>query len=252
MKNAGNQVRLLEGSEVARVGNLVVLSAIAAIANLLGEEAHVRRRRPLVFARGDDAAGNAQGARRRNGVGTRGEALLHGDHRGGRDHLHHLAGFGDFLWPAAMGGGAEESFEIGFDELGGAALANLRDVLLAFGTGGVGVALRFRRAEGEGLDAVGRGAPNFIERVAANRAAGEERLAEAEVIEEACGVGSELLDGDGAFASLRLAVSAQVRNDEAVFRGQVVGDGNPEAVIEGRRVEENHARALAERGVKEF
>jgi hypothetical protein len=47
-------------------------------------------------------------------------------------------------------------------------------------------------------------------------------------------------------------VAAEVGQDEAVFRRKKVGDREPEAVIDGRGMEENDGVAVADHGEEEL
>ena len=81
MEDTADRLRLLKRGKVSSIGELVVFGAVAAVADLLGEEAHVGWGRCWIFAAGDDAAGDADGARGGNGVRPAGEPLLDGDER---------------------------------------------------------------------------------------------------------------------------------------------------------------------------
>src|SRR6202034_512286 len=163
-----------------------------------------------------------------------GKALLDGDERRRGNGLHHLAGFGDFLRPAAAGGGTDDGFDGRLDEFGRAAFADEGDVLLTLSAGRMVVGLRFGAAEGQGFDASGDGSPDFVQGVAADGASGKEGFAEVEVVEETGGVGGELFNGDGGWrgigAGFGLAVATEVGNDQLIFGRENFGNGEPEAV----------------------
>src|SRR5579875_2006068 len=143
-QEAGDGLRLFKGGEVAGVGQFVVFDGAAAVADLLGEEAHIGGRAAGVFGSGDHAAGEAQVPGGGDRVGARGESLLDRDDGFGANGLHHLARFADFLGRAASGRGTEKCLELGLYELRSAALADFRDVLLAFGASGIAVGLGAR------------------------------------------------------------------------------------------------------------
>jgi len=115
-----------------------------------------------------------------------------------------------------------------------------------------GVGLGFGAAEREAFDACGHGPPDFEQRIAADGAAGEERLLQLQVIEQPACVDAQFFDGDGALTQLRLPVTAQIGDDESIVAGENFGDRHPEAVIDRRGVEQDDGGPAAEGGVEQL
>ncbi len=130
-----------------------------------------------------------------------------------------------------------------------AALANFGDPLFPFGAIGVGIALRPRAAEGQRGNSRRGFAPQFVKRVSADGAAGEERSLNSQNIEQSHHIRAELAHRDGAGAGLRLAMAAKIGQNHAISAAERLHHAQPEAMIAGGGMQQDHCRSLSNRGV---
>jgi hypothetical protein len=156
------------------------------------------------------------------------------------------------LRPATPGCGPDQRLQVRLDEVRGAPLANLRDVLLALRPREFIVGLRFGAAEGQRVHAIRHCPPHFEECVAADRAAGKQSFVDLEVVQQPASIGRQLFHCDRAFAQFRLPVPTQIGNDQPIPGRQNLSQRQPEAMVQRRGMQKHHAGSLPERGAEEL
>ena len=88
-----------------------------------------------------------------------------------------------------------------------------------------------------------KAAPEFEQDVSANRTSDERGLANAGGIEHAGNVAGVLCHEGGTFANFRIAVAAQIGENQPVARIERGCHRMPEFVVAGKRMEKNDRRA---------
>ncbi len=82
--------------------------------------------------------------------------------------------------------------------------------------------------------------PEFEDGIAADRNADQRRAAHIGIVHHAGDVGGMFLHRGRTFANLGFAVPAQIGHDESIARRQRVGDRQPEFMVHGKRMQQDH------------
>ena len=140
----------------------------------------------------------------------------------------------------------------GFEKRFGAAFENIVRRLQAPGARFRTIGRRFGVAQSERSHATAMFSPELEQRVAADRDADQRSAADFGVVHHARDVGGVFLHRGRTFADAGIAVPAQIRQHKAIPRGQSFGHRQPEFMIDRKRMQQDHRRAVAERPVDDF
>ncbi len=92
-------------------------------------------------------------------------------------------------------------------------------------------------------------APEFEDGVAADRNSDQRSAADVGIIHHRGNIGGMLRHCRRTFADARVSVTAQIGQDQAISRRESLRDGQPEFMIDGKGMQQNDWRAVAQRPV---
>ena len=94
--------------------------------------------------------------------------------------------------------------------------------------------------------------PEFEQSISADGDPDQRSAADIGIIHHAGNVAGVFLHGGRTLADARISVPAQIRQNDAVARGQLLSHGQPEFMIRRKGMQQNYRRAFAQHAVDDL
>src|SRR5579872_1838507 len=243
-----NLLRLFPSGIVSGMGNDLHLTA----SDVLSQHFGLGHAGSGIFITRDDQGRNIDRLERLNRIGTLGHPALHHSDILWGHFAHHAERTFDEIRTGAARGFGEDFWDHTFEKGFGATLKYVVCGLKATSFCRVVVGSSLGVAERQSGNAAAITPPELEECIATDRDADKNCSAQIFFIENAGDIGGMLCHGRGSFADVGIAVSAEIRQDEAITVHERARGRVPELMVNRKRMEQYNGVAISEDFVGDF